>query len=187
MKSKKEIRKEILAKREELSEEYYEQATQAIHDKLLNFDLYKEAQTIYIFYSMGKELDTKKIIEHAHQEGKRVGIPRTVKLGEMVFHQYEPGDPLITAKYGAEEPSEDAPVIPIEEVDLIIMPCVSCNDKGERIGYGGGFYDRVLENYEGPTVLPYFSKLQTLEIPMEEHDKKMDYVITEKSIVHVLE
>lgn len=85
MKSKKEIREEVFAKQEELSSEYYEQATQAIHEKLLNFDLYKKAETIYIFYSMGKELDTKKIIEHAHQEGNELVFLERLNWVRWIF------------------------------------------------------------------------------------------------------
>lgn len=187
MKTKKELRQEIFERRNQLTDEYYEEATVAIHDRLYSMDLYKNAKTIFIFYSMGKELDTKKIIAHAYEAGKRVAIPRTIKFGEMNFHEYQPGDKLETAKFGAEEPLESAPIVPLEECDLIIMPCVTCNDKGERVGYGGGFYDRILEQYDGETILPYFAKLQTLEIPMESHDKKMDYVITERSIVKVID
>ncbi len=187
MTSKDDIRKNIFEKRDQLSSEYVTQATELIHDKLFEFEGYQKAKNIFIFYSMNKELDTIRIIEHACSHGKTIGIPRTIKMGEMMIHEYKPGDPLVTASFGAEEPTAEAPEMAVEDIDLIIMPCVTCNDKGERVGYGGGFYDRVLADFEGITVLPYFSKLQTLDIPMEEHDQKVDYVITEKSVVHVLE
>lgn len=187
MKSKKEIRQHIFDLRDQLSGEYVIQATELIHDKLFDLESYKKAKQIFVFYSMEGELDTRPIIKHATDHGKAVGIPRTIKMGEMMIHHYKPGDPLFTASFGAQEPSAEAPEMAVEDIDLIIMPCVTCNDKGERVGYGGGFYDRILADFKGQTVLPYFSKLQTLNIPMEDHDKKVDYVITEKSVVHVIE
>ena len=64
------------------------------------------------------------------------------------------------------------------------MPCVSCNNQGQRIGYGGGFYDRfLLRAKKIPIILPYFAKLQSEEIPTEDHDQTVDVVITEEGTI----
>lgn len=184
---KNEIRENIFKKRETLSDNYYESASKAIYENLFELDVVKEAKTVFIYRSMGKELNTQPLIDFALENGKRVALPRVVSLKEgMRAHEYNAGDELEKSKYGAEEPLADSPVVTASEMDLIIMPCVTCNNRGERIGYGGAFYDRFLREFNGVTVLPYFHELQTFEIPMEEHDMKMNYVITEDSVVKIL-
>lgn len=186
--TKKAIRKEILAKRDELSKEYYLEANQIITENVLELDVFKNAETVFIFKTMGKEFDTESLIQNALENGKRVGFPRVISIDEgMMVHEYKEGDQLVESYYGAMEPSASADEIKVEELDLVIMPCVTSNNKGERIGYGGGFYDRFLSNYDGITVLPIFNELQTADIPVEDHDQKVDYVVTESSVVHVLE
>ncbi|AEA01025.1 5-formyltetrahydrofolate cyclo-ligase [Aerococcus sp. Group 1] len=86
------------------------------------------------------------------------------------------------SRYGILEPQANSPQADISMVDLIILPCLSCNRQGQRLGYGGGYYDRLLADFKGITIIPYFDKLMTSDIPCKDYDIKADYIISESGI-----
>lgn len=181
MLSKDQLRQEIFKKRAALTDDYRQAAQAKVYDQLFDLDVFKKAKTIMVYYSTPEEFNTHPIIEKAWQEGKRVGIPRVFPKRVMEALEYTSDSQLENSKFDIPEPSLASPVIDPESIDLIIMPCVSCNNQGERIGYGGGYYDRYLLRAKNAYfLLPYFAKLQSQEIPKEEHDQKVDLVITEE-------
>lgn len=180
---KEAIRKEIFKKREDLSDEYRKEAEEKIYQHVLSLPEYEKAKTIMIYYSTDDEFNTMPLIERAWQDGKKVGSPRVFPKRVIEAMELTPNTELVQSKFGISEPTEKAPIINPEDIDLIIMPCVTCNRQGERIGYGGGYYDRFLERAENALlVLPYYAKLQMDNIPMEEHDKSIDIIIDEEGI-----
>lgn len=180
MESKKQLRKKVLAKRKELSESYYQDANQIIVDKLLEHPEFKKAKSLFLFMPMPYEFNTKPVIKAAHEAGKITGIPRVAGPGDMRIHEYAPGDKLISGPYNIEEPASSAKELGPADIDLVIMPCVTCNNKGERLGYGGGFYDRFLKEFKGTSLLPFYSRLQVEDIPTDQYDQKIDIIMTEK-------
>ncbi len=184
---KKELRKEVFEKRANLPESYAKAANQTITNKVLEHPYYKESQNIFVFYSVEDEFNTHPLIKQALADGKNVSIPRVAdgKKGIMKAHKYEEGNDLVESSFGIPEPSPEQPEMEPSEIDLIIMPCVTCNNKGERLGYGGGFYDRFLTNFSGKTILPFYSELQTDNIPTEPHDRKPDVIVTEKTTTYI--
>ncbi|MGX7108409.1 5-formyltetrahydrofolate cyclo-ligase [Facklamia miroungae] len=183
MKSKNELRKEIFEKRAHLSQEYRHAAEERIYQQLFNLEQYQNAKKIMVYYSTDEELNTHPIIQRAWQDQKEVGIPRVFPERVMEAMIYKENTPLERSAFGILEPEKIGKRLVPEEIDLIIMPCVTCNNKGERLGYGGGYYDRFLLRAKNAyLVLPYYAKLQTDEIPTEEHDKKVDMILTEEGI-----
>ena len=89
---------------------------------------------------------------------------------------------LIPGAYGILEPSADAPLVSLDEVDFAILPCLTCNHLGQRLGQGGGYYDRFLSHYRGGTVLLCREKLIREEIPLEPHDYPVPWVLTERGL-----
>lgn len=186
-KRKSELRKEIFKKRGNLPENYVKDANNTVTKKVLNHPYYKESQNIFVFYSVEDEFNTHPFIKQALADDKNVSIPRVAdgKKGIMNAHKYEEGDELIESSFGIPEPHPEQPQMDPSEIDLIIMPCVTCNNKGERLGYGGGFYDRFLTNFSGKTMLPFYSELQADDIPTESHDRKPHVIITEKTTTYI--
>ena len=78
--------------------------------------------------------------------------------------------------------AEDAPLITPEEIELCLVPCMTCNHNGERLGYGGGFYDRFLARTTCPKMMLCREKVMTENIPTEPHDLIMEHVISEAGI-----
>lgn len=89
---------------------------------------------------------------------------------------------LEEGKFGIMEPKAGCKVLMPEQIDLIVLPCLSCDKKGNRLGYGGGYYDRYLEKCTGVRVVICREKLMLDEIPAESFDQKGDFLITEKGI-----
>ena len=84
--------------------------------------------------------------------------------------------------YGILEPPADAPRVDVDEVDFAVLPCLTCNHLGQRLGRGGGYYDRFLAHYRGGTVLLCRERLIREEIPLEPHDYPIPWVLTETGL-----
>lgn len=182
---KKDLRKIILNKRNSIDNSTKEEMDRELFNKLINLDLYKEAKNIFIYLSFGSEIDTKPIIDRALEEGKEVYIPKVYKINkEMRAIRLNTFEDLEKNSMGILEPKDDFNFIAKEKIDLIIVPGTVFDFKGNRIGYGGGYYDRFLSDIEekrNKIVLAY--ELQIVDnIEAEEHDIKVDYIITNSRI-----
>ena len=140
---------------------------------------YQEASTVFCFVGTIHEIDTRPILADALATGKRLCVPLCVGKGIMELRQIHSLEELSTGAYGILEPPEESPVVCPDEVDLAILPCLTCNHLGQRLGQGGGYYDRFLSGYRGGTVLLCREKLIREEIPLEPHDYPVPWVLTE--------
>lgn len=106
----------------------------------------------------------------------------------LLWHSWKPGEPLQRGAYGIFEPHPDAPRLEPSEVDLILVPSVACDYRGYRLGYGGGFYDRMLSSPEWaskPTIGIVFEFAYLPQLPVDEWDKPLQGVCTETGC-HIL-
>lgn len=177
MATKKEIRRAVLAERKALDAETVALASQVICRKVMETDAYKEAEDVCLYMPINNEVDVLLLAGEAESEGKKVWVPK-------VFNRYEGSSGVNTVK-GAydimESVSEE--ILKPKETTLIIMPGAVFTPWKDRIGYGGGFYDRFLsENPMCKTVAVCYDLQVVDEIPTEEFDRKPDYVISETSI-----
>lgn len=178
---KKDLRNIILNKRNSIDNNTKEEMDREIFNRLINLDLYKEAKNIFIYLSFGSEIDTNPIIDRALEDGKEVYIPKIYKSNkEMKAIRLNSFEDLEENSMGILEPKDDSNFIDKENIDLIIVPGAVFDLEGNRIGYGGGYYDRFLSNIKdkrNKVALAY--DLQIVEnIEAEEHDIKVDYIIT---------
>lgn len=175
------LRHQIKKKRPLLSPAYYDKANKIISNRILNLDIFQSAQTILAFSAMTYEFDSSILQQKAYQQGKKWLLPR-VQGKSLSLHAVTPGQTLELSSFGIQEPPLSVPTTSLQDVDLIILPCLSCNHFGERLGYGGGYYDHLLMHYTGATLLPYFEKLMVEVIPTDRYDRKADLVVTEKGL-----
>ena len=182
---KKDLRNIILNKRNSIDNNTKEEMDREIFNRLINLDLYKEGKNIFIYLSFGSEIDTNPIIDRALEDGKEVYIPKVYKSNkEMKAIRLNSFEDLEENSMGILEPKDDSNFIDKENIDLIIVPGAVFDLEGNRIGYGGGYYDRFLSNIKdkrNKVALAY--DLQIVEnIEAEEHDIKVDYIITNSRI-----
>ncbi len=198
------IRKMILAKRDELSDSERIHYSRRIFDKVINTSMYENADNILIYASMGSEVITDDIINHALSNGKNVFCPKCTdtKNGIMEFVKITNLSDLKKGYYGIREPllsdasvlygasvlandtnqeSENTTCSENAESALMIMPLVAFDADNNRIGYSGGYYDRYLCRFPNIPRIGIAFEVQRVAdaIPVETHDVKAEHIITE--------
>lgn len=179
---KQTLRKNIKDAVSKLEPEYCIQADKAIYQGVTGLPEYKRARTIFCFVGTKDEINTAPIIERALEDGKRVAVPRCVAKGVMEAFLIESLDNLREGHYGILEPGNEAPRIGPEEIDMAVIPCLSCSRDGKRLGYGGGYYDRYLGKVDGTKSVICRGRIMREDLPVEAHDQKVDMVICEEGI-----
>lgn len=175
---KKELRKEILRKRSLLSAEDVKKLSTIICSNVIQDDIYAKAHDLCLYVPVRNEVDACMLISDARIEQKRIWLPK-VKGNQMDFCLYEDGEVLKPGSYGIPEPVSDVVLEP-DNNTLIIMPGAVFSRSGDRIGYGGGFYDRYLEKYRRCKTIALCYGFQVKEqIPAEPHDIRPDRIICE--------
>jgi 5-formyltetrahydrofolate cyclo-ligase len=180
MSVKANYRKLMKKRLNQMNEHTYKKWSAIISNRLFSEKCWSEANTIGLTISIGKEVETKQIIQLAWEEGKQVVIPRTIwKTKEMEFRQINHFNELQENSYGLFEPHLDKtnPIKP-ENIDLLIVPGLCFDIRGYRIGYGGGFYDRFLKSFEGHTLSLAFDFQCITWVPTEKYDLPVKQIIT---------
>ena len=172
---KKTLRKETIAAMKELPESVKTQADEQLTQRILELPAFQEAKTLATYLSFDHEFSTAGLIQAALQGGKRVCVPRTYPQGRMEFVEYDP-DILEESRFGLLEPNEQGKVVDKAEIDLIHVPGLVFQSKGYRIGYGGGYYDRYLEDFTGKTVSTIYS-IQQKEFQPDAFDQAVQEVL----------
>lgn len=180
MKTKAELRHDLLLKRQYLLKEDLERWHEVITKKIIETPIYQNAQTILLFKSIEGEFDTDLLHMKALSDHKRVGLPRVLEKGEMAFYDVQTITKYELSPFGIEEPDLDSEEILPQDVDLMIVPCVSATKTLKRLGYGGGFYDRYFKKTSAFRLLPIPEVLLEEELPSEPWDVLMDLVLTEE-------
>ncbi|MDD6605241.1 MAG: 5-formyltetrahydrofolate cyclo-ligase [Oscillospiraceae bacterium] len=179
---KRRLRRTMQALEGNLSSRYKEASSRAITAHLLAMPEYQESGTVFCFVGTEREIDTRPILEDALASGKRLCVPLCTGPGIMELRQITELSQLSPGAYGIPEPPAGAPRVDTDAVDFAILPCVTCNHPGQRLGRGGGYYDRFLAHYRGGTVLLCREKLIREEIPLEPHDYPVPWVLTERGL-----
>lgn len=178
---KKVLRNKILEIRDSLNNNEKELIDNKIFNELINTDLYKRSINIFIYISFSNEINTRNIIEKAFKDKKNVFIPKVYKYDKLMKAiKLNSIDELKKNSMGILEPIDDSNYIEKENIDLIVVPGVVFDKECNRIGYGGGYYDRYLKDIKSKKnkiALAY--DLQIVDkIESEVHDIKVDYIIT---------
>lgn len=179
---KQQLRRTMRALEGGLSARYKEESSRAIAAHLLAMPEYQEAGTVFCFVGTNHEIDTRPILEDILAAGKRLCVPLCVCKGIMELRQITDLGQLTPGAYGILEPPTDASPVSVDDVDFAVLPCATCNHLGQRLGRGGGYYDRFLSHYRGGTVLLCREKLIREEIPLEPHDYPVPWVLTERGL-----
>lgn len=155
----------------------------------------KKINSVMAYSSVGREVETKALIEALWKAGKKVSLPictnlgedgkRLGAVGEMEARLVTGFDDLEVGSYNIPEPSDNTPVVDPKDIDLIILPCLGCDTSCGRIGHGAGYYDRFLEEIREDcytVALCYDAILAEVPLPAEPHDKPLDAVVTEDAV-----
>ncbi len=178
---KAKLRKQLKEKRNTLDNKA--ELSGVISDIFLQSELYKNCDTVFVYSSLGSEVSTDKIIAKAFSDSKRVAFPKCLdKSGNMKFYFVTSQEELTKGYYDILEPPtyNEANIANCKTVCLV--PGISFSLDGYRLGYGKGYYDRFLSEFHGICVGLCYSELLSESLPADPHDKKVDYLITDKRI-----
>jgi 5-formyltetrahydrofolate cyclo-ligase len=181
--AKRTLRRAILAERDALSGADRAVRSEAIADRLLGLGVPAEAATVLAFWSFGSEVDTAPLIERLRSRGATVALPR-IEDGDVVPVVWTHGSTMTETSFGSMEPAEGR-VLEARELDLIVVPGVAFDRSCRRVGYGGGFYDRLLASTRSGTaaVAVAFGLQVVDEVPSGPFDRTVDAIVTEDEVI----
>jgi 5-formyltetrahydrofolate cyclo-ligase len=155
----------------------------AITTRVIALDAVANARTIVGYHPRRPEVDTTALLQWAARVGKQVGLPR-VEGEALVLHRWQPGAPLVEGAFGIREPPADAPLLDASEVDVVLVPALAVDSEGYRVGYGRGYYDRLLPTLpEAVSVAVIYGFQLVVEAPREPGDVPVRFVVTDERTI----
>ncbi|PIE60350.1 MAG: 5-formyltetrahydrofolate cyclo-ligase [Desulfobulbus propionicus] len=193
MQEKKQLRKEVMRRRDNLTYAERKKKSYAITQQFIASTGWKKAKTFFIYNHLRSEVQTDEIIRHLCINGKTICVPYVdVTEKKMFAIKIKNRKSDLTCGYmGIAEPKKELVadgVIDPESIDIALIPGVAFDNRGGRLGYGGGYYDRFFQKKLLPTKkigLAYTTQVLQA-VPEEPHDVLMDILITEERICHCL-
>lgn len=183
--AKNELRKEMQKRRNALTVNKVISLSKQITIRIIESELYKKNKHICIYQAFRNEVSCENIMKQAWLDGKKVYVPVTDKKQKtMEFYQIAQQTEWKPGAYNIMEPVLDTDTIKLQEPALILMPGLAFDKNKHRIGYGGGYYDKYLEQHQGhiTAALCYQFQIVKEELPHEEYDILPDYIVTENEI-----
>lgn len=154
---RQQIRQQVRQARQQLSPQQQQQAAQNIQQQALALIQQHKCENIALYLPFDGEISTLPLIESLWQQQKNVFLPvlHPFASGHLLFLAYKPETKLIKNKFGILEPQLNVQnVLPLASLHMIFTPLVAFDKQGNRLGMGGGFYDRTLQNWQNSSFLP---------------------------------
>ncbi|MBR3570854.1 MAG: 5-formyltetrahydrofolate cyclo-ligase [Oscillibacter sp.] len=177
---KRALRKKLRAMEKSLSPDYRERSERAVVAALSSMEAYRNAESVCCFVGTGAEIDTRPFLQDALSSGKRLCVPLCAGRGVMQMRRVRSLDDLSPGAAGIPEPPPDAETAPPSAIDFLVVPCLACDRRGNRLGRGGGYYDRFLPEYGGAAVLICREALLQDSVPTETFDLRVPLVLSER-------
>ena len=173
---KSDLRRQIREQKRAMTEQQIEAASTRLGELFAATEQYRNAKTIYGYLPYNQEVRTVPMLERAIRDGKRVAVPK-VYGDEMKFIYLTDMSQVGKGYAGIPEPVADAPVAD-DPTALVLMPGLAFTKKGDRMGYGGGFYDKFLASERSHPTVALCYGFQILEqLPTEQYDIPVDLVL----------
>ena len=181
------LRSQIRAAIRSVSPDERTAASRLVCQRLEQFSIWRDADAILFYAPLADEVDVWPLLAVALAKGKMIALPRfranqdayEACLLTNLSQDLRPGN------FGVREPSDRCPVIPINQLDLVLVPGVAFAVDGHRLGRGKGYYDRLLANVRGAKCGLAFEQQVVTEIPAEPHDRILDYIVTPTRLVAI--
>ncbi len=185
MASKQGIRREIAAKRKALDPDWIQTASARVAENFRALAAFQSAKTVALYIAIGGEVNLETLFPTCWKLGKRTCIPvfnERTKLYEMA--EIAADTPCRTGHYGIREPISPT-LVSMDQIDLIAVPGVAFDPHGNRLGRGGGHYDRLLDGFSGDAAAVAFDFQILPRIPTNAHDKPVQCIATESKILNI--
>lgn len=176
---KKILRAQIRAALSELSDQEKAWSDRELIARFLEHPALEGADTVLVYYGVGTEIATAELIETLLGQGRRVCLPKCLPDQQMEARVITSLDDLEPDAYGIPAPKDSCETVARDKLDLILVPGLCFDSRGSRLGQGGGYYDRYLEDFEGLTVGLCREDFFQINLPREPFDAWVRYVLTE--------
>ena len=180
---KKILRQQIREALAELSPEEKAWSDRELIARFLEHPALEKANTVMAYYGVGTEILTDGLITELLARGKRVCLPKCLPEFRMEAREIRSLEDLAPDMHNIPAPAEGCPVIPREDIDLILVPGLCFDSRGGRLGQGGGYYDRYLEDHDGMTIGLCREDFFQINLPREPFDAWVRVVLTEEGQV----
>ncbi|KAA0560709.1 5-formyltetrahydrofolate cyclo-ligase [Rossellomorea aquimaris] len=180
--SKKELRNLQLQSLKLIDYTAFQQKCFRIEQLLFESPEWMQSNTVAVTISKSPEVNTWNIIKRGWEEGKTVVVPKCLpKNHELVFFELQDFQQLEQSYFDLYEPDPDkSTVVHINAIELMIVPGLAFTEKGYRLGFGGGYYDRLLSTFSGLTMSLAFVEQMVDTLPIESFDIPVGTILTEK-------
>jgi 5-formyltetrahydrofolate cyclo-ligase len=179
------LRRSLLQQRTSLAADAWRQKSDRLCQHLQDWLVCRGANTVLSYVSFRQEPDLSSLIRATHLAMPGVwGLPRCVEQ-QLCWHRWTVDDPLLPNRFGILEPHATAPTIAPQQVDVVLVPAVACDSQGYRLGYGGGFYDRMLSHpdwHHAVTIGIVFEESHLPLLPVASWDMPLHGVCTEAGL-----
>ncbi len=183
--SKDELRAEALHSRRKISLSQLTRESLLVRENLAALGEYRDARLVVCYVSRDYEVQTPELIRRMLADGKRVAVPLVDDSSRsLIFFEIGGLEELSPGRFGILEPSRDSVAVALEESNLVLVPLVAWDDRGHRIGYGRGYFDRALAE-RGPSVAVGLAleSQRVPAIPDVPSDVPLDLVVTESRVL----
>ena len=181
---KKKIRKEMIRLLENIPADAKKASDEGIISRLLAMPEYMDSRCVFVYHGVDWEIDTRPVILHALEHGKKVALPLCFKDGVMEARRITSLEELVPGRYkGIPEQPGCAPFVERTEIDFAVVPCVCADRKCFRLGHGGGYYDRFLKDRSFFAAALCRSTALMEAVPADEFDVRCDCVVTESMVI----
>ncbi len=186
---KSQLREEIAKKVAELPSKEISEKTRAIETRLFDFANFLESKIVLMYVHKNSEVQTANILRRTYDYGKIVVLPafNIENFGMALLKVDNLDKDLQVGPRGILEPDETrCKVVPIERIDIDIIPAIALDEKGGRVGSGEGYYDRLIPRLAITTRKVALALEQQIvpQVPIESHDKHVDIIITEDRVIY---
>ncbi len=186
---KKQLRNEIISRVKAIPPAVKKAKDKMIRENLLNTKFYNEAKTVMLYASFRDEIDTQPVIEDAIMKDKKVVLPRVnAEKKELELYSIDAVGGLRPGYMNIPEPQAIASRrVAAEDIEFIVVPGLAFDSEGGRLGYGGGYYDRLLGTIPSkPTLIALsYEEQLVVSVPVTENDQKVDMIITDDRIITI--
>lgn len=179
--TKSQLRTELKAKRYDIAQNGYSKAAgDIVSRRISKLEQFERSDTVLMFYPVASEINLLALLDIALAHGKKVAFPRSLSGGILDFRYVRSLDDMTNVKHGIPEPSDTAEPVSAFSESVCITPALAFDKSGYRIGYGGGYYDRFLSEYEGYSIGVAYDTLILDTLPTVDTDLPVDIIITER-------
>jgi 5-formyltetrahydrofolate cyclo-ligase len=185
--SKAGLRKQISAALKKLPPGKRRSDSATLCEKLKEQSFFQSANSILFFAPLPEEVDLWPLLEETIHGGKIVALP-CFDADSQIYKSRRVKNlhvEILSGQFGIREPATGCIEIPLDDLDVILVPGIAFDLRGHRLGRGKGFYDRLLENFRGLKIGIAFDEQIVKHIPAEGHDVKMDFILTPTRCVKI--